>query len=73
MSVLGIMSYTLAVPSIKEGVRFYEDAGLEAVLEANVARLGCPGQDRPSIVLIGGADRKRLQHVTLRAADLSFK
>lgn len=70
MPVLGILSYTLAVPTIKDGVRFYEDAGLEAKLEANVARLGCPGQDRPSIVLIGGAERKRLRHVTLRAADL---
>jgi hypothetical protein len=70
MPVLGIVSYTLAVPSIKDGVQFYEDAGLEAKLEANAARLFCPGQDRPSIVLIGGAERKRLSHVTLRAEDL---
>ena len=39
MPVLGIMSYTLAVPSVKDGVGFYGDAGLEAKLEANVARL----------------------------------
>jgi catechol 2,3-dioxygenase len=64
------MSYTLAVPSVKDGVGFYGDAGLEAKLEANVARLRCPDQDRPSIVLIGGAERKRLSHVTLRATDL---
>jgi len=70
MPVLGIVSYTLAVPSIKDGVRFYEDAGLEAKLGAKVARLCCLGQDRPSILLIGGAERKRLRHVTLRAADL---
>jgi len=70
MPVLGILSYTLAVPTLKDGVRFYEDAGLEAKLEANVATLRCPSQDHPSIVLIGGAERKRLGHVTLRAADL---
>ena len=70
MPVLGIVSYTLAVSSITDGVQFYENAGLEAKLEANAARFFCSCQDRPSIELIGGAERKRLRHVTLRAEDL---
>lgn len=70
MPVLGLLSYTLAVPSIESGVEFYTDAGLEASVEGNVARLRCAGQDRDSIVLIGGAPKKRFHHAALRADGL---
>ncbi len=67
MSVLDALSVTLEIPSLEEGFKFYTDAGLEAVREGSVGRLRCIGQDRDSIVLIGGAPRKRLHHITLRA------
>lgn len=70
MAVLGILSVTLDVPSLDEGVKFYADAGLEASIEDDVARLRCQGQERSSIVLRGGMGKKRLHHVTLRADGL---
>ncbi len=70
MPVLGPLSYTLEVPSLDEGVRFYTDAGLEAAVDGQVARFRCVGQDRDSIMLIGGASQKRLHHIALRADGL---
>ena len=70
MAVLNLLSFTLEVPDVDEGARFYANAGLAAAVETSVARLRCPGQDRDSIVLIGGAPAKRLHHVALRADHL---
>ena len=70
MAVLGALSVTLEVPDLDDGLRFYTDAGLEASSDGAVARLRCPGQDRDSIILIGGAPKKRLHHVALRADGL---
>ena len=70
MAVLGALSVTLEVPDLDPGVRFYTDAGLVAEVRGDVASLRCPDQDRPSIVLVAGAPRKRLHHVSLRAEDL---
>jgi catechol 2,3-dioxygenase len=70
MAVLGMLSFTLEVPDLAEGVRFYTDAGLTATVEDDVARFRCGGQDRDSIVLLGGFPAKRLHHVTLRADNL---
>ena len=70
MPVLGAYSLTLEVPHIEDGVRFYEDAGLEASISGQTATLSCKGQDHEAIVLLGGFSRKRLHHVTLRASDL---
>lgn len=70
MAVLGMLSFTLEVPDLDEGVRFYTDAGLTASVAGNVARLRCPGQERDSIVLLGGFAAKRLHHVELRAEGL---
>ena len=70
MAVLGALSVTLEVPDLQPGVSFYTDAGLNADVERGTARFRCEGQDRDSIVLIGGADRKRLHHISLRADDL---
>lgn len=70
MPVLGAHALTLEVPDLDEGIRFYTDAGLEAASDGKVARLRCAGQDRDSIVLIGGAAKKRLHHIALRAAGL---
>ncbi len=70
MAVLGALSLTLEVPDIEAGVRFYTDAGLVADVEGNTARLRCEGQNRASLVLLGGFGRKRLHHISLRADDL---
>jgi catechol 2,3-dioxygenase len=70
MPVLGLLSYTLEVPDLDVGVRFYEDAGLVAAVDGDVARLRCEGQDRDSVILLGGAPAKRLHHVALRADRL---
>ena len=70
MPVLSALSVTLEVPELEPGLKFYTDAGMEAVSDGPAARLRCPGQDRDSIVLIGGARRKRLHHIALRADRL---
>lgn len=70
MPVLGPLSYTLEVPSLDEGIRFYTDAGLEASSDGKIARFRCSGQERDSIVLIGGAAKKRFHHLELRADGL---
>ena len=74
MPVLGALSFTLEVASLAEGVTFYTDAGLVADVAkgqgGDVARLRCPGQERDSIVLLGGFARKRLHHLSLRADRL---
>lgn len=70
MPVLGPLSYTLEVPSLEEGVTFYTNAGLEAAVDGAIARFHCDGQTHELVVLIGGAPRKRLHHVSLRADKL---
>ena len=70
MAVLGALSVTLEVPDLEPGVKFYTDAGLLSNVDGNVARLRCKGQNYDCIVLLGGASRKRLHHVSLRATDL---
>ena len=71
MPVLETLSVTLEVPRLDEGIRFYSDAGLEAASDATQARFRCPGSDIDSIILMQGAARKRLHHVTFRADDLA--
>lgn len=70
MAVQNVLSVTMEVPDIAAGVEFYTNAGMVANIDGNVARLRCAGQDRDSIVLLGGFGRKRLHHVSLRAFDL---
>ena len=71
MAVLGVVSVTLEVPELEPGIKFYTDAGLVAAASGGgVAKFCCKGQERPSVVLIGGAPYKRLHHISLRAADL---
>lgn len=70
MAVLGPLSFTLEVPDIEAGVEFYTDAGLVAAVGNDVARIRCEGQDRDSIMLLGGHAKKRLHHISLRADDL---
>ncbi len=70
MPVLGLLSYTLEVPNVAEGVRFYADAGLVPDIDDDFARLRCLGQDRDAVVLLGDRPAKRLHHVNLRADGL---
>lgn len=70
MAVLGALSVTLEIPDLEPGVKFYTDAGLLSDVDGSVARLRCEGHKRSSVVLLGGAPRKRLHHISLRADDL---
>jgi catechol 2,3-dioxygenase-like lactoylglutathione lyase family enzyme len=70
MAVLGALSVTLEVPDLDLGVKFYTDAGLIASVVDGSARFRCENQDRDSIILLGGAAKKRLHHIALRADDL---
>lgn len=70
MPVLGALSLTLEVPDVEPGLAFYRDAGLVGSVEGDIARLRCEGQERDTIVLMGGFARKRLHHISLRADDL---
>jgi catechol 2,3-dioxygenase-like lactoylglutathione lyase family enzyme/predicted enzyme related to lactoylglutathione lyase len=70
MAVRGVLSYTLEIPDLQEGVRFYTDAGLIPTIEGNVAHFTCAGQDRDSVILLGGRPAKRLHHIALRAEGL---
>ncbi len=70
MAVLGALSLTMEVPELGPGIKFYTDAGLLAEIGDGVARFRCEGQDRDSVILLGGAASKRLHHIALRADDL---
>ena len=70
MAILGVLSVALEVPDITPGVKFYTDAGLEAEVDGHRVRFHCRGQERACLELLGGAPRKRLHHVRLRAERL---
>jgi catechol 2,3-dioxygenase-like lactoylglutathione lyase family enzyme len=70
MAVLGVVSYALEIPALAAGAKFYRDAGLEVSVDGNVAHCRCPGQQRASVILFGGAAAKRLRYITLRAAGI---
>lgn len=72
MAVLSAHSFALEVPDLAGGVEFYRNAGFVFKEDGARARASCPGQDRESILLIGGASRKRLHHVALRADPAGF-
>lgn len=67
MAVLGLYGVVLEVPELGPGIRFYTDAGLQVQVDGNTARFNCAGQERDCIVLLGGAPRKRIHHLVLRA------
>lgn len=70
MAVLNALSLTLEVSDLEPGIKFYTDAGLTCTVESGIARFRCQGQDRDSLVLLGGFPAKRLHHIALRADDL---
>jgi catechol 2,3-dioxygenase len=70
LAVLGLLSFTLGVPELETGVKFYTDAGLAGASDGRSARFRCDGQERDCLTLIGGAPGKRLHHVRLRAEAL---
>lgn len=72
MAVQSAYSVTLEIPDLEPGVAFYRDAGFLVEEQGDRAVVRCPGQNRESIVLIGGAERKRLHHISLRADPAQF-
>jgi catechol 2,3-dioxygenase len=63
---------TLEVPDLTPGVQYYTEAGLDVTVTGNIARFSCSGGRAECITLVGGAPRKRLHHLTLRADPGSF-
>jgi catechol 2,3-dioxygenase len=70
MPVLEALSLTLEVPNLEAGIQFYADAGLQATVDRQAARFRCVGSDVDCVNLIGGAPKKRLHHIALRANGL---
>lgn len=70
MPVLGLIGYTLEVPDLDVGVRFYTDAGLTAETETDRVLLRCRDSDRPAVILVRSSGPMRLHHVCLRAEAL---
>ncbi len=70
MSVLSALTVVIEVPSLAEGVEFYSNAGLDVTVDGSIAHCRCPGQERAAVILLGGAAKKRLHHVALRADEL---
>lgn len=73
MAVLGAHSIWLEVPELSPGIAFYRDAGFAVEEQGDRAIVRCPGQARESLVLLGGAERKRLHHIALRADPAAFE
>jgi len=67
MAILGVLSVTLEIPDLDTGIRFYTNAGLLGTSDGVMARFRSPGQPNDAVILIGGAERKSLHHITLRA------
>lgn len=67
MAVIGPYGLALEVPELGPGIDFYTRAGLEVEHDGNHARFRCRGRAEVCLTLIGGAPRKRLHHVALRA------
>lgn len=72
MAVLGAYSVTLEVPDLEPGIDFYTAAGFVVEREGARARVICSSQPHESILLIEGAARKRLHHISLRADPAQF-
>ena len=72
MAVLGPHGITLEVPDVAPGVHYYTQAGLKASVDGNVARFTCHGGKAECITLLGGAERKRIHHLALRADPALF-
>jgi len=73
MAVTGPYSVAIEVPDLERGIEFYTDAGLEVRVRENRAYFNCVGQETECICLIGGAPRKRLHHLALRADPAKFE
>jgi catechol 2,3-dioxygenase len=65
-----VLSFTLEVPELETGVKFYTHAGLTGASDGQTAHFRCEGQNRDCLALISGAPAKRLHHVRLRAEAL---
>ena len=72
MAVLGPYGVTLQVPDIEPGAQYYSEAGLLAKVDGNTAHLTCYAGAHECITLLGGAARKRLHHLSLRADPALF-
>lgn len=72
MAVLEAYRVALEVPDLAPGIAFYEDAGFDVTTQGARALVRCKGANHASLILIGGAPRKRLHHIALRADPAQF-
>lgn len=75
MAVHSLAGYTLAVPDVEKGRRFYEDFGLAGRAERDQIALRCAGSDTDQVTLREGNGR-RLHHFTMNIgtdAGASFR
>jgi catechol 2,3-dioxygenase len=63
MTVHSLAGYTLAVPEVEAGRRFFEDFGLQGREERDQIALRCKGSDTDQVTLRPGKGR-RLHHIT---------
>ncbi len=71
--ITSLQHIALAVPDPEVGCQFYTDFGMESRADGERVVMRCAGRDQDQIILIGGAERKRLHHICLgtRQEDLS--
>ncbi len=60
-----LQHYALAVPDPEVGRQFFTDFGLESRDDGDRIVMRCHGRDQDQVILLGGADKKRLHHVCL--------
>jgi catechol 2,3-dioxygenase len=69
MLVHSLRGYTLEVPELTVGKRFYSDVGLDAKEEKGRVTLRCQNINHNEVILVQGGDKKKLHHITLGANE----
>jgi len=67
--IRSLQYFALAVPDVAVGRSFYTDFGLDAYEDGDRVIMRCAGRDQDQIVLLGGAEQKRLHHVCFGTRD----
>lgn len=57
--------YAFEVPNVDAGRQFYTDFGMDSREDGNSVVMRCAGRDQDQVVLLEGAKKKRLHHISL--------
>ena len=63
--IRSLQYFAFAVPDPEVGKRYYTDFGLEGESIGNWVAMRCAGHEQDQVLLIDGAERKRLHHISL--------